>query len=106
MLEVKSAFLQVDLLPSTSKEQEFKVLSLGSSLNTTPAASPTWAFLPKAEGQISMTMEVSELLSWMALDISRQALGSSTSKRPVSLALASSLPLKPEDSAKPVDTSS
>ena len=40
------------------------------------------------------------------LDISGQALGSSTPKRPVFLALASSLPLKPEYSAKLVDTSS
>ena len=53
-----------------------------------------------------MTMEVSELLSQMALDISSQASGSSTPNRPVSLALASSLPLKLEDCGKLVDTSS
>ena len=51
-------------------------------------------------------MEVSELLSQMALDTSGQALGNSTPKRPVSLALASSLPLILDDFAKPVDTSS
>ena len=42
-----------------------------------------------------MTMEVSKLLS-----------RSSTPKRPGSLALATLLHLKPEDSVKPVDTSS
>ena len=47
MLEGKSAFLQVDLSQSTTKEQEFKVLSLGSGSNTTPAASPTRLSLPK-----------------------------------------------------------
>ena len=106
LLEGESTFLQVDLLQSTTKEQEFHVLSLGGGSNTTPAASPTWAFPPKAESQISMTMEVSELLSQEALHISGQASGSSTPKRPVSLALASSLPLKLDDSAKLVDTSS
>ena len=106
MLESKSTFLQVDLLLSATKEQEFKVLSLGSGWNTSLPASPTWAFLCKAGGQISMTMEVSELLSQMALDTSGQALRSSTPKRPVSLALASSLPLKLDNFAKLVDTSS
>ena len=53
-----------------------------------------------------MTMEVSKLLSWAVLDMSGLASRSSTPKRPGSLALATTLPLKPEDSAKPVDTSS
>ena len=53
-----------------------------------------------------MTMEVSELLSWEVLDIPGLASGSSTPKRPGSLALAAALPLKPEDSAQHVDTSS
>ena len=53
-----------------------------------------------------MTMEVNKLLSWAVLDTSSLASGSSTPKRPGSLALATPLPLKPEDSTKPVDTSS
>ena len=44
ILEGESAFLQVDLSQSTTKEQEFKVPSLGSGLNTTSAASSTRAF--------------------------------------------------------------
>ena len=53
-----------------------------------------------------MSLEVSKPLSQAVLDISGLASGSSTPKRPGSLALATTLPLKPEDSAKPVDTSS
>ena len=51
-------------------------------------------------------MEVIKLLSQAALDTSSQALGSSTPERPVSLVLASSFPLKLDDSTKLVDTSS
>ena len=57
------------------------------------------------ESQVSMTMEVSELLSWVALDTSSQALGCSTPKRPGSLA-SGAPPLLLESSVKPVDTSS
>ena len=106
MLEGESTFLKVDLSQSATREQESKALSLGSGLSPTPAASPTRALPPKAECQISMTMEVSELLSWEVLDTSGLASRSSTPKRPGSVALATPLPLKPGDSAKPVDTSS
>ena len=106
MLEGESTFLQVDLLQSTTKEQDFKVLSLGGGSNTSLAASPTQAFPPKVESQVSMTMEVSKLLSQVALDTSGKALGSSTPKRPVPLAFASSLPLKLDNSTRLVDTSS
>ena len=51
-------------------------------------------------------MEVSKLLSWSALDTSGPASGGSTPERPESLVLAYPLPLKLEDSTKPVDTSS
>ena len=103
MLEGESAFLQVGLSQSTTKEQEFKVLSLGSGLNTTPASSTPRAS-PQVEDQISMTMEVSKLLSKVVLDTSGLASRSSTLKRPGSLALATPLPLKLEETAKPVDT--
>ena len=53
-----------------------------------------------------MTIEVSELLSEAVLDTSDLASRSSTPKRPGSLAFAIPLPLRPEDSAKPADTSS
>ena len=104
MLEGESTFLQVNLSQSATKEQEFKALSLGSGVSPNLAASPTRVLPPKAEGQISM--EVSKLLSQAVLDTLGLASRSSTPKRPGSLALATPLPLKPEDSAKPVDTSS
>ena len=53
-----------------------------------------------------MTMEVSELLSQAVLDTPGLASRHSTPKRPGSLDLATLLPLKLEDSVKPVDTSS
>ena len=95
-----------DLSQSTTKEQESKALSLGSGVSPSLAASPTRALPPKAEGQISMTMEVSKLLSRAALNTSGLASRSSTPKRPGSLALATPLPVKLGDSAKQVDASS
>ena len=53
-----------------------------------------------------MTMEVRELLSWVALDTSGHASGSSTPKRLESVVLVTPLPPKQEDLAKPVDMSS
>ena len=106
ILEGETTFLQVDHSQSTTQEQEPKALSPGGGLSPTLEASPTRAFPPKVEGQISMTMEVSELLSWVALDTSGLASRSSNPKRPESLALATLLPLKLEDSARLVDTSS
>ena len=58
MLKGKSTSLQVDLSQSATKEQESKAPSLDGGLSPTPATSPTWAFPPKVEGQISMTMEL------------------------------------------------
>ena len=106
LLEGKPTLLQMDLSQSSTKGQEFKGQSLGTGLSPPSAASLNRALPPKAEGQISMTMEVSKLLSRAVLDISGLASGSSTPKRPGPLALATTLPLKPENSAKPLDTSS
>ena len=53
-----------------------------------------------------MTLEVSKLLFQAVWDTSGLASRSSTPKRPGSLALATTLPVKPEDSNKPVDISS
>ena len=106
MLKGKPTFLKVDLPQSTTEEQESKAPSLDGGSSPPLAASPTRALPPKAESQISMTMEVGKLLSWAVLDTSGLASRSSTPKRPGSLALATTPPLKPEDSANPVDISS
>ena len=63
MLKGESTFLQVDLSHSATQEQELNALSPGGGLSPTLAANPARAFPPKVKGQISMTMDVSELLS-------------------------------------------
>ena len=106
MLDNKPTLLQVDLSQFTMEGQELKALFLGGGLTST---SPTHLAMmppPKAESQVSMTMEVSELLLQAALDTSSQVLGSSSLKRPVSPALGAPPSLRPEGFAKPVDTSS
>ena len=98
--------LPVDILQSTTKGQEPKAPPLGGHSTPIPTASPIRAHPPKAEGQVSMTMEVRELLSWAALDTSGHASGSSTPKRVEPMVLVTPLPPKQEDLAKLVDTSS
>ena len=105
MLEGKSTFLQVDLSQSATKVQEPKTTSQRQWFEPYSYQQPHPGLPPKAEGQISMIMEVSEIISQAALDTSGIASRSSTPKRPGSLALATLLPLKPEDSVRPVDTS-
>ena len=70
MVKGEPTFLQVDLSQSTTKEQESKALSLGSGSSPALATSPTRTLPPKVESQISMTLEVSKLLSWAVLDTS------------------------------------
>ena len=69
-------------------------------------ASPIRAPLPTAEGEISMTMEVRELLSQAGLDTSGHMSGNSTPKRLQPMVLVTPLPTKLEDFPWPVDTSS
>ena len=63
MLKGEPTFLQVHFSQSATKDQEPKAPSLGGGLSPTLATRPTRALPPKAEGQISMTMEISKLLS-------------------------------------------
>ena len=70
LLRDKQAFLPMDILQSTTKGQDPKALPFGSHSTPIPTASSIRAHPPKAEGQVSMTMEVRELLSWVALDTS------------------------------------
>ena len=99
-------FLHVDLWQFRMEECESKALFPGSDSTSNYPTCPAMVPPPKAEIQVSMTMEVSELLSQAALDTSGQALGSSTPKRPVSMTLGAPPSLGLEDSVKPVDTSS
>ena len=106
MLGGKPIYLLVDILQSTSKGQVSKAPSPGSHsipiLTTNPIRAPP----PKAEGQVSMTMEVRELLSGVVSDTSGHASGGSTPKRLEPMVLVMPLPPKPEDFPKLVDTAS
>ena len=106
MLRGKPIYLPVDIPQSTAKGQETKALSLGGHSNPIPTTSPIRALLPMAEGQVSMTTEVRELLSWVVLETSGHASGSSTPKRLEPMVLVTPLPPKKEDFSKPVDMSS
>ena len=74
----KPIYLSVNIPQSTAKGQEPKALSPGSHSIPILTASPIRVLPPKAEGRVSMTREVRELLSWVVLDISGQASGGST----------------------------
>ena len=106
MLGGKPIYLSVDIPQSAAKGKESKAPSPGSHSIPILTASPIRAPLPKAEGQGSMTMEVRELLSKVALDTSGQASGGSNPKRLEPMNLVMPLPHKLEDFPKPVDTSS
>ena len=70
LLGCKPIYLPVDIPQSTMKGQESKAQSPGNHSIPILTTSPIKAPLPKAERQVSMTMEVRELLSWEALDTS------------------------------------
>ena len=106
LLGGEPAPLPVDILQSTTKGQEPEVLPFGGHSSPIPTASPIRAHPPKAEGQVSMTMEVRELLSQVALDTSGHTSGSSTPKRLEPVVLVTPLPPKQKDLARLVDTSS
>ena len=98
--------LKVDILQSNTEGPELKAPPLSSHLPSTSIASPVRPPLPKVEGEVSMTMEVRELLSQVGLDTSEHASGSSTPKRQEPVVLVTPLPIKPEDFPKAVDMSS
>ena len=105
MLEGESTFLHVNLTQSATREQESKALSLSGGLNPTPATSPTGPF-PQSRrtnqydhGDQQTPILGSSRYFWSSIQKFHP-------KRLGSLALATSLPLKPEDSSKPVDISS
>ena len=60
----------------------------------------------KGKGEVSMTVEVRELLSWAGLDMSEHTSWTSTPKRQELVVLVTLLPSKLEDFPKPVDMSS
>ena len=99
-------YLKVDILQPPTEGPELKALPLSSHSPSTLTASPARPPPPKAEGEVSMTMEVRELLSQVGLDTSEHASGSSTPKRQEPVVLVIPLLTKLEDFPKPVDMSS
>ena len=73
-------YLKVGILQSMAGESGLKVPPSGIC-PTTLMVSPIKATLPKAEREVSMTMEVRELLSWVVLDMSGHLSGNSAPKR-------------------------
>ena len=106
LLGSKPIYLKVDIPQLTTEGPELKAPPLGGGTPSILIASPIRPPPPKAGGEVSMTMEVKEVLSWVALDTSEHTSGSSTPKRQEPVVLVTPLPTKPEDFPKPVDMSS
>ena len=99
-------YLKVDIPQSITEGPKLKVLPPGGPSSSILIASPIRGSVPKAEGEVSMTMEVRELLSQVGLDMSGHVSGNSTPKRLQHMVLITPLPTKLEDFPWPVDTSS
>ena len=106
LLDSKPIYLKADIPQSTMERPELKAPPLGGHPPSTLIASPVRPPPPKVEGEVSMTMEVRELLSWAGLDTSEHASGSSTPKRWEPMVLVTPLSTKPEDFPKPEHMSS
>ena len=106
LLSGKPIYLKVDISQSNTEGPELKAPPLDGHPPSTSIASPIRPPLPKVEREVSMTMEVMELLSWVGLGVYEYASGSSTQKRQQPVVLVTPLPTKPEDFPKPVDMSS
>ena len=106
LLGGKPIYLKVDIPQSIMEGPELKEPPLGSHSSSTLMPSPIRAPPPKVEREVSMTMEVRELLSWVVLDTSGHASGNSTPKRLDPVVLLTPLPTKLGDFPRPVDTSS
>ena len=106
LLGGKPIYLKGDIPQSIMEEPKFKVPPPGSHSSSILIASPIRAPLVKVEGEVSMTMEVRELLLQVGLDTSGHASGNSTPKRLEPMVLVKPLLTKPEGFPQPVDTSS
>ena len=81
LLGSKPIYLKVDIPQFIMEGPKLKAPPPGSHFFSILIASPIRAPLPKAEGEVSMTMEVRELLSQVGLDMSGHVSGNSTPKR-------------------------
>ena len=98
-------YLKVDIPQSILEGPEQKALPPGNC-HSILMASPVKATLPKAEREVSLTMEVRELLSQAVLDMSQHVSENSTPKGLNPMVVLTPLPHKLGDPSGPVDTSS
>ena len=96
LLGGKPIYLKADILQSIVEGPKLKVLPPGGH-SSLLIASPIRAPPPKAEGEVSMTMEVREFLSQVGLDMSGHRSGNSTPMRLEPMVLVTPLPTKLED---------
>ena len=101
----KSVYLKVDILQSITRKSDQKALPPGKCPSIL-TVSPVMATLLKLEREVSMTMEVRELLSQAILDTSGHTSGNSTPKRPNSVDVLTPPPHKLRDPSELVHTSS
>ena len=101
----KSIYLKVDIPQSITEESDQKALPPGKHPSIL-MASPLKATPLKLEREVSMTMEVRELLSQAMLDTSGHVAGNLTPKRPNPMVILTPPPHKLRDPSGLVDTSS
>ena len=106
LLGSKPIYLKVDIPQSITEGPELKVSPLSSHSSSILMPSPGRAPLPKTEREVSLTIEVRELLSQVVLDMSGHASGNSTLKRLDPMVLLTPTPARLGDFPRPVDTSS
>ena len=102
---VGSIYLEVDILQPMAEQLDQKASPLGGC-SSILIASPLKTTPPKPEREVSMTMEVRNLLSQAMLDTSGHVSGNSTPNRPNPLVILTLPPHKLRDLSRPVDTSS
>ena len=101
----KPIYLKVDIPQSIAEGPEWKALPPGDCPSIL-MASPIKATLPKVEREVSMTMEVRDLLSQVGLDTSGHVSENLTPKTLYPVVILTPLPHKLGDPSGPVDTSS
>ena len=101
----KSVYLEIDTLQPMAKEPDWKASPLGRC-STIIISCPLKTTPLKPEREVSMTMEVRSLLSWVILDTSGHGSGNSTQKRQNPVVILTPPPHKLKDLPKLVDTSS
>ena len=100
----ESVYLKINIPPSPADKPDQKVLPIGK-FSSIIMDSPHKATPPKLEGEISMIMEVWNLLSQVMLDALDPGSKNSTPRRPNPVVILMPPPHKLKELLQPVDTS-